>query len=59
MGNKENRGTNIDDVEKEMRDEDSSLQGVFTNSSVSIVTVSWFGTITQQYSMEETAQDLG
>ena len=42
-----------------MRDEDRPLLGVFTNSSVSVETVSWFGAIARQYSMEETTQNLG
>ena len=58
-GNKENRGTNVKDVEKGMRTEDRPLLGVFTNCSVSVETVSWFGTIARQYGMEETAQILG
>ena len=58
-GDKENRGTNLGDVEEGIRAEDRPLLKVFTNGSVSIETVRWFGAIAQQYSMEETTQDLG
>ena len=57
-GNKENRGMNFHNVEEGMRAEDCPLLGVFTNGAVSVEMVSWFGAIVQQYSMEETAQDL-
>ena len=58
-GDKEKRRTNVGNVEESMRAEDRPLLGLFTKGSVSVEMVSWFGTITLQYSMEETVQDLG
>ena len=42
---KENRGTNIINVEEGMSADDRPLLKVFTDSSVNIETVSWFGAI--------------
>lgn len=58
-GDKDNRGTNVDDVEEGMSAEDRPLLGVVTNGSVSVETVSWFGAIARRYGMEETTRDLG
>ena len=54
VGNKENRGTNVNNVEEGMRTEDRPLLGVFTNGYVSVEMVSWFGANAQRYGMGET-----
>ena len=46
-GNKQNIGTNINNVEEGMRAEDRPLLGVVTNGSVRMEAVIWFGDITQ------------